>query len=408
MRYSETDMSPLQSVYTVSSLTSLIKEVLESSFLTVEVEGELSNFRPSSSGHWYFSLKDQESMISGVMFRGRTGSIDFIPADGQKVIVKGNLSVYAKRGTYQIVCSSMKLSGEGDILLMLEERKRKLAALGYFDTDRKKSIPSFPSKVAVVTSPTGAAIRDILQVLGRRNSGIDIVILPAPVQGEGAAAEIAAQIRRANIFKLGDVIIMGRGGGSLEDLLPFSDEQVVRAVYESGIPVISAVGHEIDTSLSDLAADMSAPTPSSAAEIVSESREQIAEKVTDLKKMISENLQARLERIHLLLDRFKPENLENSFRQIVQPFMLRLDDGKETLVNQFKNYLTERKHHIQILTTGLSNNSPVEIMKKGYSVVTFKENGALVTDSRQLEVNSPVAIRFAAGSATGRIEEIVK
>ncbi len=408
MRYSETDMSPLQSVYTVSSLTSLIKEVLESSFPTVEVEGELSNFRPSSSGHWYFSLKDQESMISGVMFRGRTGNIDFIPADGQKVIVKGNLSVYAKRGTYQIVCSSMKLSGEGDILLMLEERKRKLAALGYFDTDRKKSIPSFPSKVAVVTSPTGAAIRDILQVLGRRNSGIDIVILPAPVQGEGAAAEIAAQIRRANIFKLGDVIIMGRGGGSLEDLLPFSDEQVVRAVYESGIPVISAVGHEIDTSLSDLAADMSAPTPSSAAEIVSESREQIAEKVTDLKKMISENLQARLERIHLLLDRFKPENLENSFRQIVQPFMLRLDDGKETLVNQFKNYLTERKHHIQILTTGLSNNSPVEIMKKGYSVVTFKENGTLVTDSRQLEVNSPVAIRFAAGSATGRIEEIVK
>jgi len=401
-------MSPLQSVYTVSSLTSLIKEVLESSFPTVEVEGELSNFRPSSSGHWYFSLKDQESMISGVMFRGRTGSIDFIPADGQKVIVKGNLSVYAKRGTYQIVCSSMKLSGEGDILLMLEERKRKLAALGYFDTDRKKSIPSFPSKVAVVTSPTGAAIRDILQVLGRRNSGIDIVILPAPVQGEGAAAEIAAQIRRANIFKLGDVIIMGRGGGSLEDLLPFSDEQVVRAVYESGIPVISAVGHEIDTSLSDLAADMSAPTPSSAAEIVSESREQIAGKVTDLKKMISENLQARLERIHLLLDRFKPENLENSFRQIVQPFMLRLDDGKETLVNQFKNYLTERKHHIQILTTGLSNNSPVEIMKKGYSVVTFKGDGTLVTDSRQLEVNSPVAIRFAAGSATGRIEEIVK
>ncbi len=408
MRYSETDMSPLQSIYTVSSLTSLIKEVLESSFLTVEVEGELSNFRPSSSGHWYFSLKDQESMISGVMFRGRTGSIDFIPADGQKVIVKGNLSVYAKRGTYQIVCSSMKLSGEGDILLMLEERKRKLAALGYFDTDRKKSIPSFPSKVAVVTSPTGAAIRDILQVLGRRNSGIDIVILPAPVQGEGAAAEIAAQIRRANIFKLGDVIIMGRGGGSLEDLLPFSDEQVVRSVYESGIPVISAVGHEIDISLSDLAADMSAPTPSSAAEIVSESREQIAEKVTDLKKMISENLQARLERIHLLLDRFKPKNLENSFRQIVQPFMLRLDDGKEILVNQFKNYLTERKHHIQILTTGLSNNSPVEIMKKGYSVVTFKEDGTLVTDSRQLEVNSPVAIRFAAGSATGRIEEIVK
>lgn len=401
-------MAPLPSIFTVSSLTSLIKEVLESSFLTVEVEGELSNFRPSTTGHWYFSLKDQDSMISGVMFRGRTGSIDFIPSDGQKVIVRGNLSVYAKRGTYQIVCSSMKLSGEGDILLMLEERKRKLAALGYFDSERKKSIPSFPSKVAVVTSPTGAAIRDILQVLGRRNAGMDIVILPAPVQGKEAAAEIAAQIKRANTFKLGDVLIIGRGGGSLEDLLPFSDEQVVHAVYESGIPVISAVGHEIDLSLSDLAADKSAPTPSAAAEIVSESREQIINRVADLKKMISENLQTRLERIHLLLDRFKPENLENSFRQIIQPFMLRLDDGKETLANQFTNYLTEKKHHIQILKTELMNISPVEIMKKGYSVVTLKENGALITDTGQLEENSFIAIRFAEGSANGRIEEILK
>ncbi len=291
---------------------------------------------------------------------------------------------------------------------MLEERKRKLAALGYFDQERKKTIPSFPSKVAVVTSPTGAAIRDILQVLGRRNAGIDIVILPAPVQGEEAAAEIAAQIKRANTFNLGDVLIIGRGGGSLEDLLPFSDEQVVHAVYESGIPVISAVGHEIDLSLSDLAADKSAPTPSAAAEIVSENREQIINRVADLKKMISENIQTRLERIHLLLDRFKPENLENSFRQIVQPFMLRLDDGKETLVNQFNKYLTEKKHHIQILKTELMNISPVEIMKKGYSVVTLKDNGTLVTGTGQLEENSSIAIRFAEGSATGRIEEILK
>ena len=399
-------MPPFSTVYTVSSLTSLIKEVLETSFPTVEVEGELSNFRPSSTGHWYFSLKDNDSMISGVMFRGRTGNVSFTPSDGQKVIVKGDLSVYSKRGTYQIVCTTMKLSGEGDILAMLEERKRKLASLGYFDSKNKKQIPPFPSRIAVVTSPTGAAVRDILQVLGRRSSGIDVVILPAPVQGEGAAAEIAAQIRRANTFNLGDVIIIGRGGGSLEDLLPFSDEDVVRAVFESGIPVISAVGHEIDTSLSDLAADISAPTPSAAAEIVSESREQLVQRVERLKSTITENISAKLERIHLLLDRFKPENLENSFRQIVQPYMLRLDDGKETLINLFTGLLTEKRHRLEVITTELRTNSPVEIMKKGYSVVTLKENGRLVTDSMQLKKDSSVAIRFASGSAEGRIEEI--
>ncbi len=399
-------MPPFSTVYSVSSLTSLIKEVLETSFPTVEVEGEISNFRPSSTGHWYFSLKDNSSMISGVMFRGKTGNVGFTPADGQKVVVKGDLSVYSKRGTYQIVCTSMKLSGKGDILAMLEERKRKLAALGYFDSGNKKQIPPFPSRIAVITSPTGAAVRDILQVLGRRSSGIDVVILPAPVQGEGAAAEIAAQIRRANTFNLGDVIITGRGGGSLEDLLPFSDEDVVKAVYESEIPVISAVGHEIDISLSDLAADKSAPTPSAAAEIVSESREQLAQRVENLRSMISENIFTRLERIHLLLERFKPENLENSFRQIVQPFMLRLDDGKETLVNLFAGYLTEKRHHLKVITTELTTNSPVEIMKKGYSVVTLKGNGKLITDSRQLKKDSSVAIRFASGSAEGIIEEI--
>lgn len=395
-------------IYRVSDITSLIKEVLEASFLSLTIEGELSNFRPSSTGHWYFSLKDEDAMISVVMFKGKTTSVSFTPSDGQRVIVKGNLSVYAKRGTYQIVCTGMEKSGEGDILAMLEQRKRKLAGLGYFDEERKKTIPAFPSRIAVITSPTGAAIRDILQVLGRRSSGIDVIILPAPVQGENAAAEIAAQIRRANIFHLGDVIITGRGGGSLEDLLPFSEEVVVRAIAESGIPIISAVGHETDISLSDLAADRRAPTPSAAAEIVSSSRDQLTEKVSTLRQSLIENLSSRISRIHFLLDRFTPQHLEMVFRQIIQPVMMSLDDAKEQLLDTFKMILIRQKHRIELLRTELTTNSPMEILRKGYSIVTVKKTGVPVITSEQIKPGTDIDIRFARGSASAVIEETEK
>ncbi len=399
---------PRDTIYRVSDITSLIKEVLEASFLSLTIEGELSNFRPSSTGHWYFSLKDEDAMISVVMFKGRTTSVSFTPSDGQRVIVKGNLSVYAKRGTYQIVCTGMEKSGEGDILAMLEQRKRKLAGLGYFDEARKKTIPAFPSRIAVITSPTGAAIRDILQVLGRRSSGIDVIILPAPVQGENAAAEIAAQIRRANIFHLGDVIITGRGGGSLEDLLPFSEEVVVRAIAESEIPIISAVGHETDISLSDLAADRRAPTPSAAAEIVSSSRDQLTEKVSTLRQSLIENLSSRISRIHFLLDRFTPQHLEMVFRQIIQPVMMSLDDAKEQLLDTFKMILIRQKHRIELLRTELTTNSPMEVLRKGYSIVTVKKTGVPVITSEQIKPGTDIDIRFARGSASAVIEETGK
>ncbi len=394
-----------ETIFQVSEITSLIKEILESSFMTITIEGEISNFRPSSTGHWYFSLKDDNSMISCVMFKGRTSAVPFKPADGQKIIVSGNLSVYAKRGTYQIVCSTMKISGEGDILALLNERKRRLAALGYFDEDRKKPIPGYPSRIAVVTSPTGAALKDILQVLERRNPGIDIIILPAPVQGENAAEEIAAQIRRANMFSLGDVIITGRGGGSLEDLLPFSDERVVAAIADSTIPVISAVGHEIDISLSDLAADMRAPTPSAAAEIVSSGRDEAERKVHVLIQSMTDMIRGKTERIHLLLDRFTPENLESSFRQIIQPVILRLDDAKENLLAELKEIINRYKHRIELLTTELSSNSPIEILKKGYSVVTIEESGEIVLSSAQIGTEDSLRIRFSSGSASAVVKE---
>ncbi|MCF7915405.1 MAG: exodeoxyribonuclease VII large subunit [Spirochaetaceae bacterium] len=390
--------------FQVSEITAHIKEILEQSFSTVAIEGEISNFRPAGSGHWYFTLKDRDAMIQAVMFKYRSARVAFTPADGQKVVVRGNISVYAKRGNYQIICDSMEKAGEGDILAMLEERKRKLAAEGLFAEEKKRPLPFFPTRIAVVTSPTGAAIRDILQVLGRRSSGLDVVVLPAPVQGDSAGAKIAAQIRRANRFQLGDVIITGRGGGSLEDLLPFSDEEVVRAVAESEIPVISAVGHEIDTALTDYAADVSAPTPSAAAEIVSKSREELSDRVYRLKEEMSTRIQNRVENAGLLIRQFTPENLEERFRQVLQPYQLRLDDAKEEAVRNLQDMLTSSRHRVDMLRSSIEGNSPLAILRKGYAVVTDRRNGVLIGSVKQSNTGDPIDIRLHDGRLDATVE----
>lgn len=393
-------------VFKVSEITTHIKELLESSFPAVSIEGELSNFRPASSGHWYFTLKDQDAVIQAVMFKYRSARVRFQPADGLKVIVRGNISVYAKRGNYQIICESMEKAGEGDILAMLEQRKRDLAAEGLFAPERKRPLPFFPRRIAVVTSPTGAAVRDILQVLGRRSSGLDVVILPAPVQGDEAGGKIAAQIRRANMLKLGDVLIVGRGGGSLEDLLPFSEEEVVRAIAASEIPVISAVGHEIDISLSDLAADLRAPTPSAAAEVVSRSREELAERVKRLHEEILSQVRNKVDRIRLLLQQFTPENLENRFRQVMQPYQLRLDDCKEQVLRSMQDLLLRSRHKVELLKGALEANSPKAVMARGYAVVTDRNTGTLIADPAQVSVGEEIDIRIHRGKIGASVDTI--
>ena len=254
-------------VFSVSEINSLLKDMLENSFPQICIEGELSNYRPNSSGHLYFTLKDEASQISAVMFRSAAAYLDFVPKDGTKVQCTGRLTVYPARGNYQILITKMTVSGEGAILKMIEERKRRLAAEGLFDEAKKKPLPPFPQTIGIITSPTGAALRDILQIMRRRNKCVSAIVFPSLVQGDGAAESIVHQIKNANNLKKCDVLIVGRGGGSLEDLLPFSDESVVRAIADSNIPVISAVGHEIDWALSDFAADKRAPTPSAAAEL---------------------------------------------------------------------------------------------------------------------------------------------
>ena len=238
-------------IFTVTQITSLIKEILEASFNNITLEGEISNWRPSAAGHIYFTLKDSDSQIKAVIFRGAASKLSFSPKDGNKVRCKGSLSVYAPQGNYQIIVTSMELAGQGNILQMLEERKKKLAAEGLFDSNKKKNLPMFPKTIGVVTSPTGAAIRDILNVSKRRNPTININILPAIVQGDGAAETIVKMIELANFYELCDVLIIGRGGGSFEDLNCFNDEALARKLYEAPFPTISAVGHEGDYTICD-------------------------------------------------------------------------------------------------------------------------------------------------------------
>ena len=389
----------------IAEITSLVKEILEGAFPQVTVEGEISNYRPSSAGHCYFTLKDESSAISAVMFKGKTRNLTFEPKDGMLVHATGSVSVYAARGTYQIIVDSMKPAGAGDILRLLEELKQKLAAEGLFDEARKRPIPEFPSRVAVITSPTGAAVRDIINVMRRRNPLIDIVVLPAVVQGTEAPPVLVRQIETVNKYQMADLIIIGRGGGSLEDLLPFSDEKLVRAVAASEIPVISAVGHETDWSLCDFAADIRAPTPSAAAEIACPLSSEWENRILDARETMALALTTRVDRIKLMISRFDPESLELRFRRIEQPLLMRLDDAKETLLAALGDRTREYRHRIAILMEKLQAGNPAEILKKGYSLVKDADTGKIITNASETQPGQKLVIIPERGTIVARVEE---
>jgi exodeoxyribonuclease VII large subunit len=390
--------------FTVSELTEGIRQCLEGAFGSVTVEGELSNCRPSSTGHLYFTLKDPGAAISAVMFKNRLRYLSFEPRDGMLLRVRGSLSVYAQRGTYQIICEEMELAGTGDILALLEKRKRLLAAEGLFDEGRKRPIPRFPETVAVVSSPTGAAVRDILNILQRRAAGIRVIILPAPVQGNEAAAIIARRIEQANQWALADVIIVGRGGGSLEDLLPFSEEVVVRAVFASAIPVVSAVGHEIDWALSDFAADLRAPTPSAAAELVSASRNETRERIRGLADSLLRTINAKMERARLLLKPFRLEDLEYRFRAILQPRLVRFDDAKEALLGSLSERIALLRRRLELAQRSLEAGSPRSILERGFSVVIREKTGQVLRRAGETGPGDTLIIRPLQGLITVKTE----
>ncbi|HPE93398.1 MAG: exodeoxyribonuclease VII large subunit [Sphaerochaeta sp.] len=388
----------------VSELTSLIKQTLEQGFYGLKVTGEISNFRPSSTGHWFFTLKDASCSISAVMFKGSTWKVDFTPQEGDKVTVTGGLDVYGARGTYQLKCDTMEKSGFGQILAMLEMRKRHYASLGYFDEKTKKAIPKLPLRVGVVTSPTGAALQDILNILERRAPSLDVLVLPATVQGEGAASSIANRIQQANNLLLCDVLIVGRGGGSIEDLLPFSEESVIEAIHASEIPVVSAVGHEIDWALSDFVADLRAPTPSAAAELVSQGYLDYQNQVANLHVQLQRSIENRLLLAESKVRRFDTKAMGMRINSIISAKEYLLANAGNSLVIAQKQLLKSYAGRLELAIRELQALSPLAILARGYAVVHNQE-GKLVASRMQAEPGSLLTLTFTDGSRKALVKE---
>ncbi|MBI5183344.1 MAG: exodeoxyribonuclease VII large subunit, partial [Nitrospinae bacterium] len=329
-------------IYTVIELTSLIKEGLERDFYDVWVDGEISNLRVPSSGHIYFTLKDESSQLKVVLFRFHQGSIRFEPTNGMRVIIRGRISVYEPRGEYQLIAEDMEPRGAGALQIAFEQLKERLFKEGLFDKKYKKPIPVLPQRIGIVTSPTGAAIRDILRVIDRRFANIHILIYPVRVQGEGAGKEIAEGIRIMNTIPDIDVLIIGRGGGSLEDLWAFNEEIVARAIFDSNIPIISAVGHEIDYTISDFVADLRAPTPSAAAEMVVKNKESLVQRVDEINMRLIRSLQFIIKDKRDILT----SHLKTLF--LLSP-LKRVERIKETLFNLTQKLRSNIRYRVELL-----------------------------------------------------------
>jgi len=388
---------------TVSELTGIIKGVIEDSLPTVKVEGEVSNYVHHSSGHRYFTLKDSLSQIKCVMFKWQAGKLDFMPEEGMKLEAQGNVTVYERGGQYQLNVMRLMPLGRGELLARLEELKRKLAAEGLFENERP--LPVYPAAVGVVTSPTGAAVRDIITVLRRRAPYVRIILRPALVQGEGAASDIAQGIHDINNHTDADVIIVGRGGGSIEDLWCFNDEIVARTIAGSRLPVVSAVGHEIDFTIADFAADKRAPTPSAAAEIVVRDtavvKHEIAYSVTRLRQGVLskvEELAARTESVRhgLIPDRFLERLSMKS--QAVDELTIRMK-GALTLS------LSQRETALERLKSTISAMNPHAVLDRGYSITYRKRDNRILTEPSMVSKGDGITVELARGRLDAVVDE---
>jgi exodeoxyribonuclease VII large subunit len=392
-------------VFTVSELTSQIKEILEESFGGIWVEGEISNFRRPGSGHFYFTLKDEATQINVVMFRSLNRDLRFEPKDGLSVMVFGRVSVYERRGEYQITIEHMEPKGIGALQLAYEQLKERLAREGLFDASHKKPIPLLPQRVGVITSPTGAAIRDILHVIHRRFSNLEVVLYPVQVQGEAAAGEIAGAIEEMNRWQRAEVLIVGRGGGSIEDLWAFNEERVARAIFASGIPVISAVGHETDYTIADFVADVRAPTPSAAAEIVISSKDQLRQRIDELAGRMFSSMQLRLQRhatsLSILRGRLQsltPQGMLRLQSQMLASLTSRLERGSQAIQQA-------KRESLQRAVQKLGALSPLAVLERGYALCMSLPSHRIVRDAKEVEIGDHVLVRLCQGKILCQIKE---
>lgn len=390
-------------IFTVSALTSRIRDAIYRQFRDVLVEGEISNFKLYPSGHLYFTLKDDNASIKGVVFNYSRKFPDNLLKDGVAVICVGRVDVYEKRGEYRLLVDDLEVRGVGLLQLKFQALKEKLFREGLFDAARKKALPFLPRRIGIVTSPAGAAVRDMLKVIFGKFENMDVVIYPVRVQGEEAAAEIAEGIGHFNREKAVDVIIVGRGGGSLEDLACFNEEVVARAIFASDIPVVSAVGHEIDFTIADFVADVRAPTPTAAADMV----------VRDKRELMSQ-LGAYGERLALAMRQQLKRSKLSLYEQVVElkerkDFFLKqrmyVDELSNSLSNSLVLLFREKKTRLEALAQRLQDLNPDNILKRGYSITTRADTGAVITDSQQIVSKDRVRVRFHRGEVEAVVDK---
>ena len=393
-------------ILTVTELTAGIKTLLEEAFPQVSVSGEISNYKRHSSGHAYFSLKDDRSQLRCVMWRSANRRLTFEPEDGMEVLARGDLSIYEVQGQYQLVTRELKPVGAGALQAAFERLKARLEKEGLFREEHKKPLPSFPERVGVITSASGAAIRDIIQIMRRRAPWVSILVRPTPVQGDGAAAEIAAAIEEMNDYGEVDVLIVGRGGGSVEDLWAFNEEAVVRAVFESRIPVVSAVGHETDFTLTDFAADYRAPTPSGAAEIVVRDMRELKDRSDAMIRRLCVGMTGYIDRSRQrVASAVSSYGLRRSVDQVGQ-YAQYTDELTRRLAERCLHVHETRVQRVGGLAGRLHALSPLSVLERGYAVCHRASDGRIVRGADDLNVDDRVNVRLRKGEAFCRVEHL--
>lgn len=400
-------MSAERPVFTVTQLNERIRDLLalDPALMDLCVRGELSNYKIYPSGHHYFTLKDSESSLRCVMFKSSAAKLRFRPENGMGVSVFGRIAVYPRDGGYQLYCSSIQPEGTGDLQIAFEQLKAKLDAEGLFDPAHKKPLPYMPEIIAIITSSAGAAIHDMIRILGQRWPMSKVLLLPVRVQGVEAPAEIAGALRYANEFRVADLIITGRGGGSMEDLWAFNDERVARAIYASEIPVISAVGHEPDVTIADYVADRRAATPSNAAEIAVPDRHEIAELLAGYELRAAQSVRKQLARWRERLDDFSKKRVLTDPVASLDNRRVALDRARDRLAAAQERALSDKRRQLVRLSASLDAMSPLRVLSRGYAVAC-DETGTAVKAARALRAGDKLKLRFSDGSALCRVEDL--
>ncbi len=398
-----------RSALSVTELNSYIKNLVDGDELLMDVcvRGELSNYKIYPSGHHYFTLKDAESSLRCVMFKYSAMKLRFRPENGMGVTAFGRVSVYLRDGAYQLSCTSLMPEGMGDLQVAFEQMKAKLSAEGLFDPAHKKPLPPFPEKIAIITSSAGAAIHDMIRILGHRWPMTKVILLPVRVQGVEAPAEIAGAIRYANAFQIADLIITGRGGGSLEDLWAFNDERVARAIYASGIPVISAVGHEPDVTISDYVADRRASTPSNAAEIAVPDWHEMQDALQSYEIRSRQAMEKSLKSLSQRLDALKNKRVLTDPGVYLDNRRMDMDRARDRLLAASERQLAAKRQSFVKLGAALDAMSPLRVLSRGYTVSSDRE-GKVLKSVRDLRAGQEISVRFSDGLADCRVESITE